>query len=89
MGAVAAASKAKDEPQQQLYLVSSLPGVGTKLARKMLLRYGTPRKIMGLTESQLAMVQGLGGKRAAKIAHLLDAPYSIQDRGVARQERLQ
>jgi DNA excision repair protein ERCC-4 len=89
MGAVVAASKAKDEPQQQLYLISSLPGVGKKLARRMLLRYGTPRKIMNLTESQLAMVQGLGGKRAAKIARMLDSVYSTHNYGTAKQERLQ
>jgi len=89
MGSVVAASKAKDEPQQQLYLVSSLPGVGKKLARRMLLRYGSPRKIMSLTESQLAMVQGLGGKRAAKIIHMLDATYTSQGEGAPKQERLQ
>jgi len=89
MGIMAAAPKAKDEPQQQLYLISSLPGVGMKLARRMLSRYGTPRKIMALTESQLAMVQGLGGKRAARIAHMLDAPYSAPREGPPRQERLE
>ncbi len=88
MGAIAPPPKAKDEPRQQLYLVSSLPGVGTKLAKRMLSRYGTPRKIMGLTESQLAMVQGLGGKRAARIAHMLDAPYASQS-GLPIQERLE
>jgi DNA excision repair protein ERCC-4 len=89
LGAVAAAPKAKDEPQQQLYLVSSLPGVGMKLARRMLSRYGTPRKIMGLTESQLAMVQGLGSKRAARIAHMLDATYAASNGGAPKQERLE
>lgn len=88
MGFVAAAPKAKDEPQQQLYLVSSLPGVGMKLAKRMLSRYGTPRKIMGLTESQLAMVQGVGSKKAARIVHMLEAPYSSQSGGAPRQERL-
>jgi DNA excision repair protein ERCC-4 len=67
-----------------MYLVSSLPGVGTKLAKRMLARYGTPRKIMGLTESQFAMVPGLGGKRAAKIAHLLDTVYA----GLGEGERV-
>jgi DNA excision repair protein ERCC-4 len=89
LGSVAAAPKAKDEPQQQLYLVSSLPGVGMKLARRMLSRYGTPRKIMGLTESQLAMVQGLGSKRAARIAHMLDATYAAPNAGAPKQERLE
>jgi DNA excision repair protein ERCC-4 len=88
-GAMTAAPKAKDEPQQQLYLVSSLPGIGMKLAKRMLSRYGTPRKIMGLTESQLAMVQGLGSKRAARIVHMLDAVYATQKDGAPRQERLE
>jgi len=87
-GYVAAPPKAKDERQQQLYLVSSLPGVGLKLARRMLSRYGTARKIMGLTESQFALVQGLGPRRAARIAHMLDAVYAPQDDGAQRQERL-
>ena len=75
-GSISAPPKANDEPQQQLYLVSALPGIGIKLAKRMLYRYGTPRKIMNLTESQLAMVPGLGSKRAGRIAHMLDALYS-------------
>ena len=44
---------------------------------------------MGLTESQFAMVPGLGGKRAAKITHLLDSAYAGQREGEApRQEKL-
>ena len=87
-GAFSAPPKGKDEPQQQLYLVSSLPGVGTKLAKRMLGRFGTPRKIMGLTESQLSMVPGLGNKRAARIAHMLDTLYSGQSEGAPKQEKL-
>lgn len=40
--------KAKSLPQQQLYLVSSMPGVGSKLAERLLMKYGTPRRIMSL-----------------------------------------
>jgi DNA excision repair protein ERCC-4 len=87
-GAISAAPKGNDEPQQQLYLVSALPGVGLKLARRMLTRFGTPRKIMNLTESQLALVPGLGGKRAAKIAHMLDAVHARQSSTALQQERL-
>ena len=42
-GLMQAPPKSKDEAQQQLYFVSSLPGVGMKLAKRMLGRYGTPR----------------------------------------------
>ena len=76
LGVISPPPKSRDESQQQLYLISSLPGVGRKLAKRMLSRYGTPRKIMNLTESQFAMVPGLGEKRAAKLAHMLDALYA-------------
>ena len=68
--------KSKDEAQQQLYFVSALPGVGMKLAKRMLGRYGTPRRVVSLTESQLALVPGVGAKRASRIAHVLDTKYA-------------
>jgi ERCC4-type nuclease len=88
-GAVSAPPKGRDEPQQQLYMISSLPGVGLKLAKRMLFRFGTPRKIMNLTESQLSMVPGLGPKRAARLSHMLDAPYAGKgDDQASAQEKL-
>ncbi len=87
-GTFTTAPKGNDEPQQQLYLISALPGVGTKLARRMLSRFGTPRKIMNLTEAQLAMVQGLGPKRAARIAHMLDTVQPSYSGTAPRQEKL-
>jgi DNA excision repair protein ERCC-4 len=68
--------KSKDEAQQQLYFVSSLPGVGMKLAKRMLGRYGTPRRVISLTEAQLSMIPGVGSKRASKIAHVLDTKHA-------------
>ncbi len=68
--------RAKNIPLQQVYTVSSLPGVGRKLAEKLLLKYGTPRRVMGLTVGELSMTQGLGGKRAEKIKEVLDAKYT-------------
>jgi ERCC4-type nuclease len=54
----------------------------------MLSRFGTPRKIMNLTESQLALVQGLGGKRAARIAHMLDTVHTTHGGTPPQQEKL-
>jgi len=68
--------KSKDEAQQQLYFVSALPGVGMKLARRMLGRHGTPRRVVSLTEAQFAMIPGVGDKRASKIARVLDTRYA-------------
>jgi len=75
-GLLQAPPKSKDEAQQQLYFVSSLPGVGLKLAKRMLGRYGTPRRVVSLTEAQLSMIPGVGAKRASKIAHVLDTKYA-------------
>jgi DNA excision repair protein ERCC-4 len=68
--------KAKGVPQQQLYLVSSLPGVGRRLAERLLLKYGTPGKVMGLTAGELALTQGIGWKRAEKIKAVMDSKYA-------------
>ncbi|MDV3293284.1 MAG: helix-hairpin-helix domain-containing protein [Nitrososphaerales archaeon] len=68
--------RAKSIPLQQVYTVSSLPGVGRKLAEKLLLKYGTPRNVMGLTAGEMSMTQGLGWKRAEKIKEVLDAKYT-------------
>lgn len=68
--------RGKTVPQQQLYMVASLPGVGRKLAERLLLKYGSPRKVMGLSQGELSMTQGIGWKRAEKIRELMDSKYS-------------
>jgi len=82
--------KSKDEAQQQLYFVSALPGVGMKLAKRMLSIYGTPRKVVSLNETQFAMIPGVGAKRASRIAHVLDTRQpGWQPRDGAWQGRLE
>jgi DNA excision repair protein ERCC-4 len=68
--------KAKSLLQQQLYLVSSMPGVGRKLAERLLMKYETPRRVMSLTVGELALTQGIGWKRADKIKELLDTKFT-------------
>lgn len=80
--------KAKTVPQQQLYLVSSIPGIGRKLAEKLLSKYGSPRKIMGLTAGELALTPGIGWKRAERIREMMDAKFTrYQEKGM--QEKLE
>ena len=78
-GATEAPPKARSVPLQQLYLVSSMPGVGRKLAERLLLKYGTPRKVMGLTAGELAMTAGIGWKRAERIKEMMDSRYSKRE----------
>jgi DNA excision repair protein ERCC-4 len=86
--AIRVAPKAKDLPQQQLYFVSSLPGVGSKLAKRLLTRFGTPRQIVKLTGSQLALVPRFGWKKAEKVIRMLDTKY-IGQKDEPVQERLE
>lgn len=80
--------KAQEIPRQQLYTVASMPGVGRKLAEKLLMKYGTPRRVMSLTAGELAMTQGIGWKRAEKIKAMLDTKFSKSAAGDA-QSRLE
>jgi DNA excision repair protein ERCC-4 len=68
--------KTKNVPQQQLYLVSSTPGVGRKLAERLLMKYGTPRSVLSLTAGELAMTRGIGWKRADRIKESLDTRFT-------------
>jgi len=68
--------KAKSLPQQQLYLISSIPGVGSRLAERLLMKYGTPRRIMSLRAGELALTRGIGWKRADKIRAMMDTRFT-------------
>jgi DNA excision repair protein ERCC-4 len=71
-----------------LYVVASIPGVGRKLAEKLLMKYGTPRRVMSLTAGELALTQGIGWKRAEKIKEMLDTKFAKYREGEA-QTRLE
>ena len=66
--------KYKDPHRQQLSLLASLPGVGDKLAVRLLERYGTPGKALAATASDLAKISGMTLPRARSIRSMLDSP---------------
>lgn len=68
--------KSKNISQQQLYLVSSMPGIGRSLAEKLLSKYGNPRRVLNLTAGELAMTRGIGWKKAEKIKEMLDTTFT-------------
>ena len=63
--------KSSDLQKQQLSVLCSLPGIGEKLAVRMLAKFGTPFKAFTATTSELAKVEGLGEARAKKITKML------------------
>ncbi|MDI1496114.1 MAG: ERCC4 domain protein [Cenarchaeum symbiont of Oopsacas minuta] len=63
--------KSIDVPTQQISLIASLPGVGPKIAAKLLERFGTPLEVMNASQSELARIDGLGSTRARKIRSMI------------------
>ncbi|MBI3842793.1 MAG: heavy metal resistance protein CzcA [Thaumarchaeota archaeon] len=65
--------KSDDLQKQQLSVLCSLPGVGEKLATRMLERFGTPSKTLNASFTDLSKIKGVGESRALKIRKMLDA----------------
>ena len=63
--------KSDDIQRQQLSVLSSLPGVGEKLAIRMLEKFGTPLKVFSASSTELSKISGLGELRAKKIKKML------------------
>jgi len=59
----------------QLLVVESLPMIGPTLARKLLERFGTVRRVFGASLTELAVRGGIGRARAQRVASILDLPY--------------
>ncbi|HDI42205.1 MAG: hypothetical protein DRN03_03405 [Thermoplasmata archaeon] len=60
---------------RQRFVVQGLPGIGPKLADRLLKTFGSVRGVFMASESMLTRVKGFGRKRAREITLLLDAPY--------------
>ncbi len=59
----------------QLALVATLPAIGPKSAERVLLRFGSVRRVFSASVAELCTVKGLGRAKAEKIVRLLDAEY--------------
>ena len=57
---------------QQLSILSSLPGVGDKLAIKLLKKFGTPSRAINASISELSLIPGFGKARAEKVKKILN-----------------
>lgn len=60
-----------DTNSRQTALVAAIPGVGIKLARTLLKRFGSPRCIADATIDELCTVNGVGKKKAELIKEIL------------------
>lgn len=61
--------------EQQLFIIESLPNIGTVNAKNLLEHFGTVANIINASESQLQEVEGIGKKTAANIRKVVDSKY--------------
>jgi ERCC4-type nuclease len=64
---------------QQLSILSSLPGVGDKLAVRMLGKFQTPSRALNASAAELSRISGFGTERAARVRRILDTAIDQRD----------
>jgi DNA excision repair protein ERCC-4 len=67
----------KENPiqRQQLSVLASVPGIGEKLASRMLAKFSTPQRALNASVAELATIQGFGLARAQRVRRILDIAY--------------
>jgi DNA excision repair protein ERCC-4 len=63
---------------QQLSVLSSVPGVGEKLAVRMLEKFKTPKRALNASAAELATIPGFGLARAERVRKILDSSDNIK-----------
>ena len=63
---------------QQLSVLASLPGVGEKLAARMLKKFHTPIRALNASAAELATIPGIGLTRAERVRKILNTPDNVK-----------
>jgi DNA excision repair protein ERCC-4 len=64
-----------DVRRVQVTVLSSLPGVGPRMAEQLLSHFGSVRKVLAASVTEMSVGAGLGKARALSLVKLLDAGY--------------
>jgi DNA excision repair protein ERCC-4 len=63
---------------QQLSVLASLPGVGEKLAARMLKKFHTPIRALNASAAELASIPGFGLARAERVRKILSTSNNVK-----------
>lgn len=63
--------KPKRLQTRKLYLLQGLPGIGPKMAKRMLEHFGSVERVFAANEEELIRVEGIGKKKAIKIREII------------------
>ncbi|HJO01923.1 MAG: DEAD/DEAH box helicase [Candidatus Woesearchaeota archaeon] len=67
--------KAMSIKEQQEYIISSLPGVGSLLSKPLLKHFKSVKNIINAEQKELEKVEKIGKKKAEKIKDIVDREY--------------
>ncbi|MGC8479490.1 MAG: ERCC4 domain-containing protein [Candidatus Micrarchaeia archaeon] len=76
---LAGIKKSHSNYESQIILLSSIPGVGTKLAINLLEKFKSIKNIANATPSELMEIEKIGKKKANTISFLLSSNYTTVD----------
>lgn len=65
--------------EKQLFIVESLPNIGSKYAERLLEAFGSVEGVMNASEKELRSVEGIGAKRASEIRRVIEAEFKGPD----------
>ncbi len=68
--------RARTNAQFQEYIIGNIPDIGPKIARSLLLRFGSIKAISEATVEELRCVDKIGPKKAEKIFEIMNSKYS-------------
>ncbi len=71
--------KAADLPDLQRRIVEMLPGCGMVLARELLQRFGSVKRVVNATGEEILAMRGIGAKKARDMHKALNAEYEAVD----------
>ena len=61
--------------EQQELIIESLPGIGPTLAKSLLAKFKSVKKIITASEEKLQKVEKIGKKKSEEIKKVIDSPY--------------
>ena len=69
--------KASSIKEQQEYIISSLPGVGSALAKPLLKYFKSVKNVINAEQKELEKVEKIGEKKAERIKDIVDREYQL------------
>ena len=69
------AKKPLSRKEKKEFIIASLPYIGTKLAKKLLEKFGSVKKVINADIKELKNIEGIGDKKSEEIIKLIEDEY--------------